>query len=93
MFPTESPIDKGKWLEKALDPERAEKLALCDLIWILRVGREIGCHSAMYFMTDECSYTRPTTVEPEDQKSELQREVIRIGKVLAPMLEKLDQME
>ncbi len=93
MFPTESPIDKGKWLEKALDPERAEKLALCDLLWILRVGRDTGCHSALYHITDHCSYARPTTIEPEDKRAELQREVIRIGSLLAPLLQKLEKMD
>ena len=93
MFQTESPIEKGKWIEHALDPNRAEKLALCDLLFILKIGREIGCHVAMYFLTDDCSYTRPTTTDPEDQKAELQRNIIKIGQTLVPMLNKLEQIK
>lgn len=74
MFPTEDPIAKGDWLDKALDPQRPEKLALCDLIWILKRGREYGLHAAMFFLADECDYTRPTPIDPADKRAEQERE-------------------
>ena len=80
MYPTEDPTDKGKWLEKALNPERNEKLGLNDLLWILKKGREKGIHTGMFFLTDECNYTRPTTIEPEDKKAELVDRLERIAK-------------
>ena len=93
MFATENPIDKGKWLEHALDQKRAEKLALCDLMFILNIGREIRCHNAMYFIADECNYTRPTTIEPEDEKAELYHAFIKATEdmqVITKRMEKLN---
>ena len=76
MCSTEDPTDKGKWLQKALDPTRAEKLGINDILWILKRGREHGIHTAMFYLTNDCNYTQPTPIEPEDQRAILQRDFI-----------------
>lgn len=93
MFPTDDPINKGKWLEKALDRDRDEKLSLSDLLWILRKGREHGLHAAMFFLADECNYSRPVTTDPADKKAELQREFIQAVKLAESIGKRLEGMK
>ena len=73
MWPTDDPLDKCKYLEKALNAERAEKLGLNEILHILRLGRDKNIHSGFAFFADECNYEWLTR-EPEDELAELQRE-------------------
>lgn len=93
MYPTEDPIDKGKWLEKALDPERAEKLGINDIIWIMKLGRQHGLHGAMYFLADEVSYSRPAPIEPKDQIDEQMRMVLTAAEQINGALEKIERFK
>lgn len=93
MYPTEDPEKKADWLKRALDDEskdRREKLGLNDVMWILRKGREHGIHTAMFFITDECRYARPSIVEPEDMKAELQ---LAINKNMADLKDLIGRYE
>lgn len=85
-------IQKGKWLENALRPERAEKLSLSEVMWILKRGREHNAHEAMAFITDETSYQRPVPVTPEDRRAELRDEITTATQVLADAVKRLEQL-
>ena len=73
MWPLEDPLDKCKYLEKALTADRAEKLGLNEIIHILKLGREHNVHCGIAFFADACSYEWHT-VEPEDELAALQRD-------------------
>lgn len=77
MYPTEEPLKKGDWLEKALNRERREKLSSDDVIWILRKGREHGIHTGMYFIADDCCYSRPEIISREQRKEAIKEELER----------------
>lgn len=49
----------GRYLSDCLNPDRDAKLALEDVIALLRMAREKGIHWAMYQLCDEAGYTRP----------------------------------
>lgn len=64
------------WLRKALTTGERERLDLDDLQFLLRLGREKGCHVGMRQLTREAGYTDPTPLDPEDERAALQREWI-----------------
>ncbi|MGB0972281.1 MAG: hypothetical protein ACPGVG_15175, partial [Mycobacterium sp.] len=85
-------IAKGKWLEKALNVERSEKLAPSDIEWILRKGRDIGCHTGMAYIARACGYADPVPVDPEDERAELQRAFLSSVKAQKDILKRMEAL-
>lgn len=78
LFPKkeQDPSAAARYLADNLNPSRDEKLDLEQIMQLLRMGKEKGCHSAINFICDAIGYSRPTPIEPEDEKAELQREFV-----------------
>src|SRR5437899_590808 len=62
-------------LADCLNPKEREKLALEDVIWLLRFGRELGCHEAINYICEQAGYDKPKPIDPKDEAVELQRRV------------------
>lgn len=93
MLKPAKPADEaGRWLMDALNSDRREKLDQDQIMWLLREARRIGCHVAMNFICDDCSYSRTTPIEPEDEKARLQREFIEASKHMARIAGRIEQM-
>ena len=92
MWPLEDPTDKGKWLERCLMKDRAEKLSLTEILWVLKKGREAGIHTGFAFLAGECDYEFKA-VEPADEMAALQREFIRAAEKQAAMLERIQRLQ
>jgi len=83
--------DAGRWLIKCLDHERAEKLSLSQLLWLLRAGRQAGVHVAMYYFAGEAGY-KATAMDPADELAAAQRqfvESVAMQKALVSRIERL----
>jgi len=88
--------EAGTWLKDCLNPARRERLNPEQVVWLLREGRKVGCHSAMHFIADEAGYLRPVPMEPKDEAAELQRqyiEAVRLQKRLADRMERVMGMQ
>ena len=84
--------DAGRWVKDCLNRNRRERFDPNELVFLLRKGREIGCHSAMNFLADEAGYERPKPLEPRDEMAELQRRYLDgVGelKAIAERMERL----
>lgn len=69
------PADRaGQRLAQCLDPERAEKLSLSEIVFLIRRGRAAGCHVAMAFFCEQGDYAPPEIIDPETEIQKLQRE-------------------
>jgi len=74
----DKPVDKAAELwSNCLNRTRAEKLDPEQVILVLKIGREIGCHAGIDFISRECNY-RYETIEPEDEQARLIREFFEI---------------
>ena len=62
LWPARDLAEAQRYLLKCLDADRGEKLGLEEFIWLLRQGREAGCHVAAEFLGQACLYT----VQPVD---------------------------
>ena len=91
MRPEKSIDDARRWLLDTLNPDRAEKLAPDQVLWILKESRKVGCHAAMAYIARECGYADPQPIEPEDERETLQREYIAAVKTLSAIQTRLER--
>lgn len=82
LWPSKDPADAARLLNKCLDPERAEKLALEEIEWLIVRSRAANVHLAMAYLAMKAGYADPKPIEPEDERAELMREFIEKAQVL-----------
>lgn len=88
------PVDQaGRWLAQCLDAERAEKLSLADLVFLLRAGRSAGVHVAAAWLLREAGYADPVPVDPLSETERLQREVLSATTVLRDSIARLERLQ
>ena len=76
-----------------LNPERPAKLDPEQVLFILRLARERGCHAGMSFLAASLSYAEPVPIEPRDEADELRRQFIESTRSLAAMAARIEQLE
>lgn len=81
-----------QYLAACLNPDRAEKLALDEVLFILHAARDRGCHVGMQFLAASLGYAEPTPVEPEDERAKLQRQFIDATATLAAMAKRIESL-
>lgn len=91
MRPEKSIDDARKWLLDALNPDRPEKLAPDQVLWILREARKVGCHAAITYIARECGYADPQPIEPEDERAALQRQFVEQSKAMQQLAARMSR--
>lgn len=91
LFPNKTRKAAGNWLSDCLNPERPAKLDLEDIEGLLKLGREAGIHIGIHFLCDVTSYTKPTTIEPEDTLAEVERQMASHVSELKGLLNKYER--
>ena len=56
LWPARDVGDGQRYLLKCLDADRAEKLGLDEFVWLMRAGREAGCHVLADYLGQACQY-------------------------------------
>lgn len=72
LRPDVAPDQAGAWLKDCLNRERREKLALSQVMTVLRMAHDIGYHGPLQFIVGEIGYAA-TPIEPQDELATLQR--------------------
>lgn len=93
MWPSMPVREAHNRIDACLNPERREKFSPHDLLYVLRRGRDAGCHSLMGFLAGDAGY-RAEPIEPEDEMARLQREFlagVEAQKVTAARMERIAQ--
>jgi hypothetical protein len=91
LWPHMDAIDAGKKLCRCLNPERAEKLSPEEVLRIIRMARDQGCHAAMEYLADTLGYSRPALAEPVDEDRAQLRLLASLGKRMAVAAEQLER--
>lgn len=90
----ELPADHAaRWLADCLNADRREKLNPDQIFWIMKRGRQVGCHILMNYLAHEAGYN-VQPIEPQDEIAELQRnfiEAVAASKSIADRIERLTQ--
>ena len=91
MWPSLPVRDAHNRFDACLNPERREQFHPSDILYILRRGREAGCHSLMLFLARETGYADPQPMEPEDERAKLQREFVQAQKAMTQLAARMER--
>jgi len=92
LWPAKSVKDAENRINDCLNCDRAEKFSLVELIFILKLAREVGYHGALHFINDECGYRHSEPLEPKDEQAALQREYIESVKSAQRIAARLERL-
>jgi hypothetical protein len=76
LFPQKTEEAAARYLYDCLNPERNHALDVDGFLTLLRWAREKGVHLGMYWLADQLDYARPSTIDPDDARAELQRKFV-----------------
>lgn len=93
LWPEKGADVAGRLVSDCLNEAKREKFSPEQVLLILRMAREQGCHAGMVYLARDLGYEDPRPVEPEDAKARLQREFIEATRMLARLAERLGQVE
>lgn len=91
LYPDLSIDAAARRLLDAINPDRAQQLSQTQFLTLLRWGREAGHHGVMEYLADEAGYTRPAARSPEEERADLQRQVIEMGQRLELIARRLQK--
>lgn len=91
LFPDLTGDGARSRLLDSLNPDRAQQLSQTQFLTLLRWGREAGYHGVMEYVAEEAGYTRPSPRSPEEERADLQRQVIEMGQKLELIARRLQK--
>ena len=77
LYPEKTPDAAGRFIMDCLNPGRHEKLDPEQLMVLLRIGQEAGCHVAVHYLCGATGYSQPSPLDPQDEKAALQKKFIQ----------------
>lgn len=91
MWPSRDLGEGHRYLLKCVDPERPEKLGLDEFVWLMRRGREAGCHVLAEWLAQACLYElRP--VDPAALEAALAHKVEQTMSAAADLLRQWERL-
>lgn len=82
----------GRRLSDCLNDAKREKLSPEQVLLILRLAREVGCHAGVNFMLRDLGYADAQPIEPEDERAALQRQFIESTRALAKLAQRIETL-
>lgn len=76
LWPEKPMQDAQRLLINCFNPDRSEKISPDQTLFILKLAKEHGYHIGLSFICSILGYSRPTPIEPEDEKAQLQKDFI-----------------
>lgn len=70
LRPTLTPQSAANWVNDCLNESRDSKFDFEDIVTLLKAGRAVGVHCAMWQLADESGYTRPTIAPAKTRNQE-----------------------
>jgi hypothetical protein len=89
----ELPLDQAaNWVRNCLNTQHRQDFSPGQIVFLLKLGREAGCHTAKHYLDDETGYNRSTPRNPTDALAELQREFIDSVKRQEHIVERIEHL-
>jgi hypothetical protein len=93
LWPEMDPVAAGRHLADCLNEAKREKLSPEQVLLVLRLARDRGCHAGLVYIARELGYSDPLPIEPEDERAKLQREFIESTRHLARMAQRIEALD
>lgn len=91
LWPEKDPEHAGRLMSDCLNDAKREKISPDQMLLLLRMARERGCHAGLTFIARALGYADPTPIEPEDERAKLQREYIEAARHMARLAERIER--
>ena len=93
LWPEKPAEQAGQLLMHCLNPDRAEKLDLFQIEWLLKEGNKRGCHTGISKLCTDTSYDTPKPINPEQVRDELRKETIESVKKLEQLVQRMESLD
>lgn len=78
LYPKKQPDDAAGYVKDCLNRARRETFDAEEILWLLRRGRELGCHEPLKWICTNAGYTTPEPLETETELTRLLREYVEL---------------
>lgn len=92
LWPKKQPDDAAGRVKDCLNRNRRETLDAEEIMWLLRRGREVGCHEPVRWICRTSGYTEPEPVEAESELTKLLRDYLSAEGRQAELRPKIDAL-
>lgn len=93
LYPTKPIAQAAQRVNDSLNPEHQQHLNEQEVVYLLRLGREVGCHAGMSYLAKVCGYSEPSPVDSADEREALQREFIATAAQLKLMSQRIEALD
>lgn len=92
LKPEKASDDAAGWIKDCLNRNRREKFDPEQILWLLRRGREVGCHEPINWICTQAGYSVPEPKEPETELAKLLREYIELESKRSAIQPKIEEL-
>lgn len=89
LWPAKPTNTATQRLTDCLNPTRDEKLSPDEFLMLCRIGRDAGCHVLNAFINNECGYSLPSPVNPEEKRAQLMSDFVQAVGVVRKIADEL----
>ncbi len=91
LFPDKTMENAREYLLACVNPSRAEKLSISQILFILREAKLNGFHTGFEYLAREAEYdSRP--ISKQDEENKLACEIGKTTKILGNLLERAERL-
>src|SRR5262249_17769699 len=91
LYPKKDPDDAGGDVKECLNPNRRETFDAEEILWLLRRGREGGCHEPIRWICTNTGNTAPEPLAAETELARLFREHVGVEGRRAALQPKIEE--
>lgn len=92
LWPEKTPEAAQRLLLDCLNEDRPAKLSPEQVLFVLRLSREKGCHVGINFIAESLGYAEPVPIDPRDELTELLRQSNELRAQLLRSSERIERL-
>lgn len=92
IWPDKTPDGAMRSMADCCNPGRSERLSPSQLLFVMRLAREAGCHILAEFYMREAGYAVPVPVDPEDEASRVIQKIDSLMQTATALTDRLERL-
>lgn len=91
LWPDKPQRDAHNLIDACLNPDRREKFSPTQVLFLMKRGREVGCHALATFIAQEAGY-EITPVVREEERDRLADSILEASRTLERLIQAADRL-
>jgi len=92
LWPEKTPEGAGRSMADCCNPGRSERLSPSQLLLVMRMAREKGCHILAEHFMIEAGYAVPVPVDPQDEADRVARTMESMLQACGALADRLERL-